>query len=136
SGGEVRITDVHLHAPQGLSSGHIPTDDFDLLLQAVTGTVPAPRDQAVADTTALPTSQPGPPALQAATASTEQPAASASKRRPRKSAPRSAAAPVSRAARGRTATAASDDEPAASRRSTRTSTTATTRKPTPTPATS
>jgi hypothetical protein len=28
SGDQVRITDVHLHAPQGLSSGHIPTVDF------------------------------------------------------------------------------------------------------------
>ena len=37
SGDQVRITDVHLHAPLGLSSGHIPTVDFALLLQAVTG---------------------------------------------------------------------------------------------------
>jgi hypothetical protein len=37
SGGQVRITDVHLHAAEGLSSGHIPSVDFGLLLLAVTG---------------------------------------------------------------------------------------------------
>jgi type IV secretory pathway VirB10-like protein len=37
SDGQVRITDVHLHAAEGLSSGHIPSVDFGLLLLAVTG---------------------------------------------------------------------------------------------------
>jgi len=38
SGGEVMITDVHLHAGGGLSGGRLPTVDFGLLLRAVNAT--------------------------------------------------------------------------------------------------
>lgn len=37
SGSEVRITDVHLHATDGLAGGQMPTVDFGLLLRAITG---------------------------------------------------------------------------------------------------
>jgi outer membrane biosynthesis protein TonB len=36
SGDEVRITDVHLHATDGLTGGQMPTVDFRLLLRAIT----------------------------------------------------------------------------------------------------
>lgn len=134
SGDQVRITDVHLHAPQGLSSGHIPTVDFDLLLQAVTGTVTASRDQAAVDTTALPTAETSPSALEAAPQATEPPAAPVSSRRPRKATPRATATPATRPARAHTATAASDYETTTPRRTTRTATTSTARKPKQTPA--
>jgi hypothetical protein len=108
SSGQVRITDVHLHAPQGLSSGHIPTVDFDLLLQAVTGTVTASNGQDVATADALNASH-DTPALGAA--STIEPAGppvtpATPKRRARKTASRAAATPTPRPARARAAAAA------------------------------
>ena len=42
SGGNTRITDVHLRAAQGLSSNQIPNIDLGLLLQAVTAIAPDP----------------------------------------------------------------------------------------------
>lgn len=119
SGDQVRITDVHLHAPQGLSSGHIPTVDFELLLQAVTGTVTASNGQSVAGATALNTPH-GAPALEAATATepaAQSTAPATSKRRTRKTAPRAAAKPP----------AASGDETTAPQRSARAAATSTTR---------
>jgi hypothetical protein len=115
SGDQVRITDVHLHAPQGLSSGHIPTVDFDLLLRAVTGTTTAPNDRSVAAPTAL-SAPHGAPALPAATATetAEQPAAPATpKSRARKTTPRATAAPTPRTPRARTSTATSAAKKAA-----------------------
>ena len=106
SGDQVRITDVHLHAPAGLSSGHIPTVDFALLLQAVTGA----GGQTTADgTTALVASQPSTPAIEAVPE--PQPAPTAPKRRARKATPAVEAAPAKRAARPRTAKAAPVAEP-------------------------
>ena len=100
SGDQVRITDVHLHAPAGLSSGHIPTVDFALLLQAVTGS----GGQTADGTTALVASQPSTPAIEAAPE--PQPAPPAPKRRARKATPAVEAAPAKPAARSRTAKAA------------------------------
>ncbi|MET0493184.1 MAG: hypothetical protein ABW000_08650 [Actinoplanes sp.] len=100
SGDQVRITDVHLHAPLGLSSGHIPTVDFALLLQAVTGS----GGQTADSTTALVASQPSAPAIEAAPE--PQPAPPAPKRRARKATPAVEAAPAKPAARSRTAKAA------------------------------
>jgi outer membrane biosynthesis protein TonB len=105
SGDQVRITDVHLHAPLGLSSGHIPTVDFALLLQAVTGSGAQTAD----GTTALVASQPSTPAIEAAPE--PQPAPPAPKRRARKATPAVEAAPAKRAARPRTAKAAPVAEP-------------------------
>jgi hypothetical protein len=129
SGAQVRITDVHLHAPQGLASGHIPTVDFDLLLQAVTGTVTAAPRRDVTGATAL-TAPRGAPALEAAptTEPAEPPAVAPKGRRPRK------AAPAARPARPRAATAVSAEEAKAPRRSPRAAATATTRTAKPSPA--
>jgi hypothetical protein len=129
SGDQVRITDVHLHAPRGLSSGHIPTVDFDLLLQAVTGTLTESNGQGVAGATAL-SAPHGAPALEAATATepAEQSTAPAtSKGRARKTAPRAATTPPPRSARARTPTATSGDETSAPQRSARAAATSTTR---------
>jgi hypothetical protein len=112
SGDQVRITDVHLHAPQGLSSGHIPTVDFDLLLRAVTGTATASNGHGAAGVTELSGPQHSTPELGAAVAAepAERPALPAApKRRARKVAPAGA--------RARTATKASEEEAAAPRRS-------------------
>jgi hypothetical protein len=121
SGAQVRITDVHLHAPLGLASGHIPTVDFDLLLQAVTGTRTASNGQSVAGATAL-SAPHGAPALEAATVTetAEQSAVPVrSKGRTTRAAPRAEATPASRRPRARTATAASGVETPASPRSAR-----------------
>ena len=128
SGGQVRITDVHLHAPRGLSSGHIPTVDFDLLLQAVGGTLSESNGQGVAGATALSAPHDA-PALEAATATEpaeDSTTPATSKGRARKTAPRAAATPP-RPARARTATAASGDETTAPQRSARAAATSTTR---------
>jgi hypothetical protein len=127
SGEQVRITDVHLHAPLGLASGHIPTVDFDLLLQAVTGTRTASNGQSVAGATALGAPHAA-PALEAATATetAEQPAVPAGpKGRARRAAPPAAETPASRRPRSRTATAASRAETPASQRAARARATAT-----------
>lgn len=42
SGGQVRITDVHLHAAGGLTGGEMPRVDFGFLLRAVAGPVNSP----------------------------------------------------------------------------------------------
>ena len=128
SGDQVRITDVHLHAPQGLASGHIPTVDFDLLLRAVTGTVTAPHGQSTTGQAALSAAH-GTPAIEAAadTEPAEQPAAPAApKGRTRKATPR-AATPATRPARARTATPTPADEPATPRRAKRGAATSTAR---------
>ena len=124
SGDQVRITDVHLHAPLGLSSGHIPTVDFALLLQAVTG---SSGQTAAAGATALVASQPSTPAIEAAPepqppaprrrarkatpAIEAAPEPPAPRRRARKATPAVEAAPAKRAARPRTAKAAPVAEP-------------------------
>jgi outer membrane biosynthesis protein TonB len=130
SGDQVRITDVHLHAPQGLSSGHIPSVDFDLLLQALTGTASAPTDTSRAAATALSASQQASnPALEAGTATepAEQPPTPTTlKGRGRKAAPRTDAAPAPRPGRART-TAASRDETTTPQRAARTAATPKTR---------
>jgi hypothetical protein len=112
SGDQVQITDVHLHAPQGLSAGHIPTVDFELLLQAVTGTVTASSGHSVTAVTELSAPQHRTAALEAATATepVEPPAAPAAQTgRARKTTPRATPTPAPRRARTRTATAASPD---------------------------
>ncbi|MEV8510580.1 hypothetical protein AB0368_37915 [Actinoplanes sp. NPDC051475] len=112
SGGQVRITDVHLHAPQGLSSGHIPTVDFDLLLQAVTGAMTASSGQHPAGVSELSAPQ-GALTLEAAarTEPADQSAAPAARKgRARKATPRTAATPSRRPALAPTATAASGGE--------------------------
>lgn len=121
SGDQVRITDVHLHAPQGLSTGHIPTVDVDMLLQAVSGTVTASIGQSAAGAAVL-SPPPSSAALEAAAATglVDQAAAPvATKGRTRKAAPRTAATPAPRAARAGTAAAASADEAATPRRAAR-----------------
>jgi outer membrane biosynthesis protein TonB len=102
SGEQVQITHVHLHAPQGLSTGHIPTVDFDLLLQAVSGTVTASPGHTVTAATELSAPQHPTPALEAATATepTEPPAAPTG--RDRKTTPRATPTPAPRPARTRT----------------------------------
>src|SRR3954468_15400538 len=40
--GQARITSVHMHAPDGLTGGQMPSVDVGLLLQAVTGPTPTP----------------------------------------------------------------------------------------------
>ncbi|MFI7599379.1 hypothetical protein [Actinoplanes sp. NPDC049681] len=59
---EVRITDVHLHADNGLVGGQMPTVDVGLLLQAVnpSSPVPPPRRAASADQRAAAIPTPGP----------------------------------------------------------------------------
>jgi hypothetical protein len=42
SGNEVRLTDLHLHARNGLSTGRLPAIDYGLLLQAVAPATPTP----------------------------------------------------------------------------------------------
>lgn len=120
SGDQVRITDVHLHAPQGLSSGYIPSLDVDLLLRAVTGTAGGAGGQhVVAGPTQLSTPQHSTPAIEAAKATepADQTAAPAApSRRTRKAAARAQAAPLPRPGRPRTAKAASADEAVAPRR--------------------
>ena len=136
SGSQVRITDVHLHAPQGLASGHIPTVDFDLLLQAVTGTASRSTDQKVAAATALNAPHDA-PALKAGTATepAEQAATPAtSTGRARKTTPRAAATPVPRPTRARTAATKPHDETTAPHRAARTTATPTTRTGKRTPA--
>lgn len=126
SGGQVRITDVHLHAPQGLSSGHVPTVDFDLLLQAVTGAMTASSGQNAAGASELSAPQ-SPLTLEAAAGRepADQSAAPAGpKSRARKATPRAAAR---RPAPARAATAASADEATAPRRSGRGTATSTAR---------
>ena len=132
SGDQVRITDVHLHAPRGLSSGHIPTVDFDLLLQAVTGTVTTRNGQSAPAAAAL-SAPDGTPALAAPTA-TEPAAPATPKGRTRKTEPR-ATTPPRRPARTRTAAAASPDETAAPQRSTGAAAASTRRAVRQTPAT-
>ena len=103
SDGQVRITDVHLHAAQGLSSGHIPNVDFGLLLQAVIGGGPAP-DAGAPPTATARVSLPGSTAGEiesSAPPADEQPAA----------------APAARSRRARAATPA-ETAPAAPPRST------------------
>ncbi len=129
SGDQVRITDVHLHAPQGLSSGHIPTVDFDLLLRAVTGTVTASNGPSVPGQTAL-IAPHGTPALEAAAATepAEQSAAPAAPQgRTRKATPQPAVTAAPRPARTRTAKAAPAEEAPTPRRSKRDATTSTAR---------
>jgi hypothetical protein len=126
SGDRVLITDVHLHAPHGLSSGHIPTVDFGLLLRAVTGTVTASNGQSVPSTTALTAPQQNAAAIEAAVQPDERPTPSARRRRTSPATPRAAAKQAARPARTRTAAAASADA-TAPRRPARATTTATTR---------
>jgi hypothetical protein len=133
SGDQVRITDVHLHAPHGLSSGHIPTVDFDLLLQAVTGTVTAPTGRTAAGTPSLTTPPPGTPALEAPARPDERQTPPPPGRRARATS-RAAATPAKRQARTRTATAAPGDGATAPRRPARAATTATRRNAAQTPA--
>jgi hypothetical protein len=128
SGDQVKITDVHLHAPQGLSSGHIPTVDFDLLLQAVTGTGTASRGQSVTDATALPAPGPSTAALEAPTRPADPPAPPAPGRRARKGTARAETSSATRRSRGRTATPASGDEATAPRRPARAAATSTTKQ--------
>jgi hypothetical protein len=42
SGSDVRLTDLHLHAGGGLSTGQLPAIDYGLLLRAITSTTPTP----------------------------------------------------------------------------------------------
>jgi hypothetical protein len=46
SGPVVRITDLHLHAGDGLTTGRVPAVDFGLLLRAVSPTTPTPIEAA------------------------------------------------------------------------------------------
>ncbi len=122
SSDQVRITDVHLHAPQGLSSGHIPSVDFDLLLQAVTGTGTASTGQSAAATTAL-NAPHDTPALEAGTTAepVKQPITpSTPAGRARKSARRAATTPTPRHARARTPKGAPRETTTAPQRATRT----------------
>ena len=42
SGGDVALTDLHLHAGNILSQGSVPAIDYGLLLQAITPSTPTP----------------------------------------------------------------------------------------------
>ena len=69
SGGNTRITDVHLRAAQGLSSNQIPNIDLGLLLQAVTAIAPDPA------LTGASTGQQPTPVVEATASSTDEAAA-------------------------------------------------------------
>lgn len=127
SGDQVRITDVHLHAPQGLSSGHIPAVDVELLLQAVTGAVTASSDRGGIGATELAAPAAALEAATAAEASGQRTAPAAAKGRSRKGSPRGAAPAAPRRARARTATAAAKDGAITPRREAQTAPTTTTR---------
>lgn len=62
SHGDVKLTDLHLHAGGGLSNGVLPAIDYGLLLRAITPTTPTPigtaRPQAPAEPVAA-RSRPG-----------------------------------------------------------------------------
>jgi hypothetical protein len=62
SHGDVKLTDLHLHAGGGLSNGVLPAIDYGLLLRAITPTTPTPiggtRAQAPAEPVAA-RSRPG-----------------------------------------------------------------------------
>jgi hypothetical protein len=100
AGGQVRITDVQLHAPSGLSSGQIPAIDVELLLQAVAPIGTARPGSTGAD--ALPAVHPA-AALEAATEPEEPRALAAPRRRTRKAASTATATPATRTASTRTA---------------------------------
>jgi hypothetical protein len=51
SGEQVVLTDLHLHATDGLSTGQLPAIDYGLLLQAIVPTTPTPRSIAAAPST-------------------------------------------------------------------------------------
>lgn len=78
SAGQVRITDVHLHAGDGLSSGQLPTVDFGLLLRAI-GPAGTGRPAAIA---AAPTGSDQAGSASTRSASTGQNARSARSSRP------------------------------------------------------
>jgi hypothetical protein len=114
SGGQVRITDVHLHAADGLSSGHIPSVDFGLLLLAVTGGGHSPdtAGSAPAAVAAVGATGPAVGEIESSAPNAEEPdatpapvSAAARRRRAAKAAPpRASSAPAGRSGRGRTAT--------------------------------
>jgi hypothetical protein len=65
SGEQVRVTDVHLHAGNGLSTGQLPTLDYGALLRAITAAIPTtpgtgPVSVLAADSPIQPTSRPEP----------------------------------------------------------------------------
>lgn len=118
SGGHVRITDVHLHAAEGLSSGRIPNVDFDLLLRAVAAATPQtsrqitgsasatePATSDVEVITPAPDGDEAPPA-----AETRRPQ---TRRRARSAAPTAAPAPVAEPRRRRGRVVATDGATAA-----------------------
>ncbi len=103
SGEQLRITDVHLHNPHGLSSGQIPAIDIELLLRAVTASA-APNGSPAAAATALPTAAASTPALESAPAAEQAPRQPARKSAATQGAPvkrtpvkRAAGAPAKRA---------------------------------------
>jgi hypothetical protein len=110
SGGQVRITDVHLHAAEGLSSGHIPNVDFGLLLQAVTGGSPV-HDTAGPATAVATAVGSGDSAIREIESSAPEideperlPAVAGRRRATKAASARAATAPAPRSGRGRQAT--------------------------------
>lgn len=97
SGPQIRITDVNLHAANGLTGGQMPTVDFGLLLRAVAN--PAPTATPIAATTDEPApvraaaaaAAPTPTQVAEATAASEANPAPAATRRPRRAARATAA---------------------------------------------
>ncbi len=107
SGGDVRLTDVHLHAGNGLSTGQLPAIDYGLLLRAIAPATPTPV-----------TAAPAAPAGTVHVAATPQPASgprAAAKRAPR---------PTRTGRRPASATTPAPAEPATSTRTRRAATAA------------
>jgi hypothetical protein len=96
--GQARITSVHMHAPDGLTGGQMPSVDVGLLLQAVTSPTPTP-----AAITATPTpvaeATPQPAPADADEPTTTAPTATPPPATGDSTAQRSAAAPAKRTSR-------------------------------------
>jgi hypothetical protein len=98
SGGQVILTDLHLHDGKGLSAGQLPGIDYGLLLRAITTTTPTPVSSPTPHVDSRDTT-PAPTAVTAVTA--KAPA----RRRPRSTAP-ATATNAKRGGRGSAAAAA------------------------------
>jgi hypothetical protein len=112
SGGGVTLTDVHLHAGNGLSTGALPAIDYGLLLQAIAPTTPTP----------VLTATPPVAAIQSTPAPHNDPVTA--RRSTATTAARTSIRPTGRRAAGKAAAAAAT-EPAAKPRTRRGSTTTT-----------
>jgi hypothetical protein len=115
SGEQVILTDLHLHAGDGLSSGQLPAIDYGLLLQAIAPTTPTPLS--------IPAAPPAPAAEVPAPEAAPTPTAPASQAPARARTRTAVAKTASKAARGgrRSVAPAPAAQPAAGSRTRRAS---------------